>query len=100
MRLLPNLLVVGWALLVLGSLFLSYTMPPGADPAARAWQRIDVFVSWQGAALLLALIAMALALAQREKRGSSGWWMGWGPLVGSGFIAAFVGLAVLSAKLF
>jgi hypothetical protein len=26
--------------------------------------------------------------------------MGWGPLIGNAFIAGFVGLAVLSAKLF
>ena len=57
MRILPNILVIAWALLILGSLFLTYTMPAGLDPAARAWQRIEVFVAWQGTALLVAVIA-------------------------------------------
>lgn len=100
MRLLPNILVVGWALLVLGSLFLTYTMPAGADPAARAWQRIELFLTWQGTALVIALIAAAFSWARRDPRGSQLWWMGWGPLIGNAFIAAFVGLAVLSARLF
>lgn len=99
MKALPNLLVVAWALLVLGSLFLTYTMPLGADPAARAWQRIELFLTWQGTALLVALVAAGFSWKRRDRRGTQLWWMGWGPLIGNLFIAAFVGLAVLSAKL-
>ena len=99
MKLLPNLLVVGWALLVMGSLFLTYTMPAGLDPAQRAWDRIEVFLTWQGTALVIALIAMGLSLMRKDVRGSQLWWFGWGPLLGSGFIAVFVGLAVLTARL-
>lgn len=98
MRILPNILVIGWSLLVMGSLLLTYAMPPGADPAARAWDRIEVFLTWQGTALLLALIAAGLSWARKDARGSQGWWMGWGPLIGNGVIAAFVGLAVLTAR--
>jgi len=100
MRVLPNILVIAWALLILGSLFLTYTMPAGLDPAARAWQRIEVFLTWQGTALLVAVIAAVLSWRRGDKRGSQAWWMGWGPLIGNAFIAGFVGLAVLSAKLF
>ena len=100
MRILPNILVIAWALLVLGSLFLTYTMPAGIDPAARAWERIQLFLTWQGTALLVALVAAGFSWIRRDPRGSQLWWMGWGPLIGSGFIAAFVGLAVLTAKLF
>ena len=99
MRILPNILVVAWSLLILGSLFLTYMMPPGEDPVARAWDRIEVFLTWQGTALLLALIAMGLSLIRKDPRGSQTWWMGWGPLIGNGVIAGFVGLAVLTAKL-
>jgi hypothetical protein len=99
MKFLPNLLAIGWALLVLGSLFLSYMMPAGPDPAQRAWDRIELFLTWQGTALVVALIAMAFSIARKDPRGSQLWWFGWGPLVGNAFIAAFVGLAVLSAKL-
>jgi hypothetical protein len=98
MKFLPNVLVGGWALLVMGSLFLTYMMPAGADPAARAWERIEFFLTWQGTALVVALAAMGFSLARRDRRGSELWWLGWGPLIGSGFIAAFVGLAVLSAQ--
>ena len=100
MRVLPNLLAIAWALLVLGSLFLTYMMPPGIDPVASAWDRIETFLTWQGTALVVALIAAGFSFMRRDKRGSQIWWMGWGPLVGTGFIAAFVGLAVLSSKLF
>jgi hypothetical protein len=100
MRILPNILVVAWALLVLGSLFLTYTMPAGEDPAARAWQRIELFLTWQGTALVIALIAAGFSWIRRDRRGTQLWWMGWGPLIGNAFIAGFVGLAVLSAKLF
>ena len=98
MRILPNFLAGGWALLVLGSLFLTYTMPPGEDRAQRAWDRIELFLTWQGTALVVALIAMGLSLARRDLRGSQLWWLGWGPLIGSAFIAAFSGLAVLTAQ--
>ena len=98
MKFLPNILVVGWALLVLGSLFLTYMMPTGADPATRAWDRINLFLSWQGAALVVALIATAFSLARKDARGTQLWWFGWGPLIGTAFIAAFVGLAVLTAR--
>lgn len=98
MKFLPNILVVGWALLVMGSLFLTYMMPAGADPAGRAWERIELFLTWQGVALLLAFIAMGLSLARKDTRGSQLWWYGWGPLIGNAFIAAFVGLAVLTAQ--
>ena len=100
MKILPNILVVAWALLVLGSLFLTYTMPAGEDPAARAWQRIELFLTWQGTALVIALIAAGFSCIRRDRRGTQLWWMGWGPLIGNAFIAGFVGLAVLSAKLF
>jgi hypothetical protein len=99
MRILPNILVGGWALLVMGSLFLTYTMPSGADPAQRAWDRIELFLTWQGTALVVALIAMGLSLARKDARGSQLWWFGWGPLIGSASVAAFVGLAVLTARL-
>ena len=99
MRILPNLFAIGWALLVLGSLFLTYTMPAGIDPRERAWSRIEVFLTWQGTALLIALIAAGLSLARKDARGSQVWWMSWGPLIGSAVIAVFVGLAVLTAKL-
>jgi hypothetical protein len=99
MKFLPNILVVGWALLVLGSLFLTYTMPAGPDPAERAWHRIELFLTWQGTALVVALAAMGLSIARKDVRGCQLWWFGWGPLLGTGFIAAFVGLAVLSARL-
>ncbi len=99
MKALPNILVIAWSLLVLGSLFLTYTMPAGLDPQARAWERIELFLSWQGAALVVALVAVVFAWRTRQPRGSSGWWMGWGPLLGQVVIAVIVGLAVLSAKL-
>jgi hypothetical protein len=99
MKFLPNLLVAGWALLVLGSLFLTYMMPPGADPAARAWDRIELFLTWQGVSIVIAIIALGLSLVRKDPRGSQLWWLGWGPIIGNAFIAAFVGLAVLSAKL-
>lgn len=99
MKALPNILVIAWSLLVLGSLFLTYTMPPGLDPASRAWERIELFLSWQGAALVIALIAAAFAWRTKQARGSSGWWMGWGPLIAQAVIAGIVGLAVASAKL-
>jgi hypothetical protein len=98
MKILPNILVGGWALLVMGSLFLTYMMPVSEDPTARAWDRIEFFLTWQGTALLVALVAMGLSLARKDARGSQLWWYGWGPLIGSAFIAAFVGLAVLSAQ--
>lgn len=100
MRFLPNILAGGWALLVMGSLFLTYMMPVSADPAARAWDRIELFLTWQGTALLLALVAMGLSIARKDERGSQLWWFGWGPLIGSAFIALFVGFAVLSAQFF
>ena len=100
MRVLPNLLAIVWALLILGSLFLTYTMPAGIDPVARAWDRIEVFLTWQGTALLVAAIAAVLSWRRGDQRGSQTWWMGWGPLIGNGFIAAFVALAVVSSKLF
>jgi hypothetical protein len=97
--LLPNLLVIGWAILVTGSLFLTYTMPAGLDPADRAWQRIEVFLTWQGISIVIALIALGLSLARKDQRGSQLWWYGWGPIIGNATIAAFVGVAVLSAQL-
>jgi hypothetical protein len=99
MKFLPNILVIGWALLVLGSLFLTYMMPAGADPAARAWDRIELFVTWQGVSVVIAVIALALSLGRKDPRGSQLWWYGWGPIIGNAFIAAFVALAVLSARL-
>ena len=98
MRFLPNLLAIGWAMLVLGSLFLTYMMPAGDDPARRAWERIELFLTWQGLALVIALVAMGLSLARQDARGGQLWWYGWGPLIGSTFIAAFVGVAVVSAR--
>lgn len=98
MKFLPNLLVLGWALLVLGSLFLTYMMPPGVDPAARAWDRIALFLGWQAISIVVAIIALGLSLVRRDPRGSQLWWFGWGPIIGNAFIAAFVGLAVLSAR--
>ena len=98
MKFLPNLLVVGWALLVLGSLFLTYMMP-GADPATRAWDRIELFLTWQGVSIVVAVIAAALSLVRKDARGSQLWWFGWGPIIGNVFIAGFVGLAALSARL-
>ena len=100
MRVLPNILAIGWALLVLGSLFLTYLMPAGLDPVARAWDRIETFLTWQGTALVVALVAMGLAIVRKAPRRTLGWWMGWGPLIGSACIAGFVGLAVLSSRLF
>jgi len=100
MRVLPNILVIAWALLVLGSLLLTYTMPAGDDPQARAWQRIELFLTWQGTAVVIALVAAGFSWMRRDKRGSQLWWMGWGPLIGNAFIAGFVGLAVLTARLF
>ena len=100
MRILPNILVIAWALLVLGSLFLTYTMPAGVDPAARAWERIQLFLAWQGSAVVVALVAAGFSWVRRDPRGTQRWWMGWGPLIGNAFIAGFVGLAVLTAKLF
>jgi hypothetical protein len=99
MKFLTNVLVIGWALLVMGSLFLSYLMPAGSDRASRAWDRIELFLTWQGTALVVALIAIAFSIARKDPRGSQLWWFGWGPLIGSAFIATFVGLAVLSARL-
>ena len=99
MKALPNILVIAWSLLVLGSLLLSYTLSAGIDPAARAWDRIELFLSWQGAALVIALIAVIFAWRTKQPRGSQGWWMGWGPLLGSIGIGAFVGLAVLVSRL-
>ena len=98
MKMLPNLLVVGWALLVLGSLFLTYMMPAGTNRVERAWDRIELFLTWQAIALAIALLAMGLSIARRDPRGSQLWWDGWGPLIGSIFIAAFAGLAALSAQ--
>ena len=98
MKMLPNLLVVGWALLVLGSLFLTYMMPAGTNRVERAWDRIELFLTWQAIALVIALLAMGLSIARRDPRGSQLWWYGWGPLIGSIFIAAFAGLAALSAQ--
>ena len=37
MRVLPNILAVVWALLILGSLFLTYMMPVGTDPVTPFW---------------------------------------------------------------
>lgn len=99
MKFLPNVLVIGWALLIMGSLFLTYMMPVSDDPGTRVWERIEFFLTWQGTALVIALIAMGFSLARKDTRGSQLWWYGWGPLIGSAFIAAFVGLAVLSAQL-
>ncbi len=99
MRFLPNGLAIGWALLVMGSLFLTYMMPVGSDPVARGWARIELFLTWQVTALLVALVAMGLSIARRDPRGSQLWWFGWGPLIGSVFIAGFAGLAVLTARL-
>ena len=98
MKFLPNVLVIGWALLVMGSLFLTYMMPASADSATRAWDRIELFLTWQGTALVVALIAMGLSIARKDSRGSQLWWYGWGPLIGNAFIAAFVVLAVFSAQ--
>jgi hypothetical protein len=98
MKILPNLLVGCWALLVMGSLFLTYMMPAGPDPATRAWDRIELFLTWQGAAVVIALIALGLSIMRKDPRGSQSWWFGWGPIIGTAFIAAFVGLAVLSAR--
>ena len=98
MKMLPNLLVVGWALLVLGSLFLTYMMPAGTNRVERAWDRIELVLTWQAIALVIALLAMGLSIARRDPRGSQLWWYGWGPLIGSIFIAAFAGLAALSAQ--
>lgn len=99
MRFLPNILAIGWALLVMGSLFLTYMMPVSSDPVARGWARIELFLTWQGTALLVAMVAMGLSIARKDQRGSQLWWFGWGPLIGSIFIAAFAGLAVLTARL-
>jgi len=99
MRVLPNILVVAWSLLILGSLFLTYMMPDSADRAARAWDRIELFLTWQGVALFVALIAAVFSWRRKDARGSQLWWMGWGPLIGNAAIAGFVGLAVLTAKL-
>ena len=98
MKFLPNLLVVGWALLVLGSLLLTYMMPPGTDPAARAWGRIELFLTWQAVSIVIAVIALALSLVRQDPRGSQLWWLGRGPIIGNAFIAAFVALAVVSAR--
>lgn len=98
MKFLTNLLVWGWALLVLGSLLLTYAQPAAADPATRGWARIETFLTWQGTAFVIALIAAALAFGRKEQRGTQDWWMGYGPLIGSLFIAAFVGFAVLTAQ--
>ena len=100
MRVLPNILAIAWALLVLGSLFLTYMMTGGTEPVARAWDRIETFLTWQGTALVVAAIAATFSRLRKDQRGTQLWWMGWGPLIGSAFIAAFVGLAVLSSKLF
>lgn len=99
MRVLPNILVVAWSLLILGSLFLTYMMPAGEDRVARAWDRIELFLTWQGVALFVALIAAFFSWRRKDARGSQLWWMGWGPLIGNAAIAGFVGLAVLTAKL-
>lgn len=99
MKLLTNVLVGGWALLVMGSLFLTYMQPVSDDPAARGWARIETFLTWQGVAAFLALIAAGFAFSQRPARGTQEWWMGYGPLIGTLFIAGFVGFAVLSAQL-
>ncbi len=99
MRLLANLLAVGWALLVLAALFLAVGAPAGADPAQRAWLRIAQFLVWQGIALLVALLAAALGLRRHDPPFSRLWWMGWAPLFGSVVIGLFVAFAGLATHL-
>lgn len=95
-----NVILVVWALLVFGSLIFAYAAPAGDTLAERAMNRIEIFLIWQGAALVLALVAAFFTWRAREPRGSQAWWTGFGPLIGNGFIAAFVLLAVLSTRLF
>ena len=62
--------------------------PP--KPEARSSTLVSITCAW---------IAMALSVLRKDPRGSQLWWLGWGPIIGNAFIAAFVGLAVLSARL-
>ena len=95
MKILPNLFAIAWALLALAGLYLSLNPPGSVDPATRAATRIEIFASFEIAALLLALIAAGMSLFRSDERGSRRWWIGWIPIFGSIVIGSFVALAVV-----
>ncbi len=99
-RQLQNVIVVVWALVMFGSLIVAFAAPSGSTAAEVARSRIEIFLTWQATALIVALASAFFAWRSRLPRGTTAWWMGFGPLIGNGFIAAFVLLAALSAKVF
>ena len=99
MKILPNLLAIGWAGLALGGLYLSLYPPGTTDPATRAATRIEIFSLFEVAALFVALFAGALTLFRGIKYGERAWWIGWIPLFGSIVIGAFVALALVLYRL-
>lgn len=93
---LPNLLVVLWTLLVLASFYLGVGKQGADHSSGAALTRLQIFLIFQGTALAIAAIAAWSSHRRRDPRGTMTWWMGWGPLVGSGVIASIVLLAVLT----
>jgi len=92
---LPRVLAIFWAALVFASLTQIFWGGGGADPA-QLWGRIETFVGWQGAALVVAIIAAGLSRQRGDRPLGRTWWLGWGPLYGS-LGMAFIVLAALTA---
>jgi hypothetical protein len=99
MKILPNLLAIGWAVLALAGLYLSAVPPGTTDPSLRVASRIEIFSLFEIAALFVALAAAALSLFRGVKYGGRSWWIGWTPLIGSAVIGAFVALALVIYRL-
>lgn len=99
MKILPNIFAIAWALLALAGLYLSLNPPGTLDPASRAAARIEIFAGFELVALLVALFAASISVAQRDERGSRRWWIGWTPIFGSIVIGGFAALALLLYRL-
>ncbi len=93
---LPRVLAIFWAALVFASLTQLFWAGGAGDPVTQLWGRIETFVGWQGAALVVAIIAAGLSRQRRDRPLGPTWWLGWGPLYGSLGMALIV-LAALTA---
>lgn len=77
-------LAVAWLAAVLGSFIAFGVTEPTGDGFVRGFNRITVFLQWQGAAFFLGLISACVFRVFGNKRENRLWWLSHAPFFVSG----------------
>ena len=77
-------LAVAWLAAVLGSFIAFFMTEPAGDGFVRGFNRITVFLQWQGAAFFIGLISGCLFRVFGDRREGWLWWLSHAPFFVSG----------------